>query len=60
MTSAHVITGNSTWIKPGSNYKFPCPLQNHDHKIAACPDLLTLMPKDRWFKIPRGRICYTA
>ena len=27
-TSAHVITGNSTWIKPGSNYKFPCPLQN--------------------------------
>ena len=59
-TGAHVITGNSTWIKPGSSYKFPCPLQNHDHEIAACPDFLTLTPKDRWFKIPRGRICYTC
>ena len=53
-TSAHVVTGNSTWIKPGSNYKFLCPLQNHDQEIASCPDFLTLTPKDRWFKIPRG------
>ena len=59
-TSAHVITGNSTWIKPGSTHKFPCPLQNHDHEIAACSDFLTLTPKDRWFKIPRGCICYTC
>ena len=59
-TSAHVITGNSTWIKPGSTHKFPCPLQNHDHEIAACSDFLTLTPKDRWLKIPRGRICYTC
>ena len=59
-TGAHVVTGNSTWIKPGSSYKFPCPLQSHDHEIAACPDFLTLTPKDRWLKIPRGRICYTC
>ena len=59
-TNAHIVTGNSTWINPGSSYKFPCPLQNHDHKIAACPEFLTLTPKDRWFKIPRGRICYTC
>ena len=60
LTSAHVVAGNSNWIKPGSNYKFPCPLQNHDHEIAACPDFLTLTPKDHWFKIPRGCICYTC
>ena len=59
-TSAHVVTGTSTWIKPGSTYKFPCPLLHHDHEIAACPDFLSLTPKDRWFKIPRGRICYTC
>ena len=51
-TNAHVVTGNFNWINPGSNYKFPCPLQSHDHKIAACPEFLTLTPKDRWFKIP--------
>ena len=32
-TNAHIVTGNSTWINPGSNYKFPCPLQSHDHEI---------------------------
>ena len=58
--SAHVVAGHSNWIKPGSNYKFPCPLQNHDHEIAACPEFLTLTSKDRWFKIPRGCICYTC
>ena len=58
--NVHIVTGNSTWINPGSNYKFPCPLQSHDHKIAACSEFLTLTPKDRWFKIPRGRICYTC
>ena len=56
----HVVTGNSTWINPGSNHKFPCPLQSHDHEIAACSVFLTLTPKDRWFKIPRGRFCYTC
>ena len=60
ITGVHVAAGHSEWIKPGSNYKFPCPLQNHDHKIAACPDFLTLTPKDRWIKIPKGRICYTC
>ena len=59
-TSAQVITGNSTWIKLGSTQKFPCPLQNPDHEIAACSDFLTLTPKDRWLKIPKGRICYTC
>ena len=59
-SNAHVVTGNSTWINPGSSYKFPCPLQNHDHEIVACPEFLTLTPKDRWYKIPRGRICYTC
>ena len=38
----------------------PCPLQNHDHKIAPCTDFLTLTPKDRWIKIPKGRIFYTC
>ena len=46
-TSAHVVAGHSNWIKPGSHYKFPCPLQNHDLEIAACPEFLTLTPKDR-------------
>ena len=54
-TSAHIVAGNSNWIKPGSNYKFPFPLQNHDHKIAACSEFLMLTPK-----IPRGCICYTC
>ena len=45
-TNAHIIMGNSNWIKPGSTHKFPCPLQNHDHKMAACSDFLTLTPKD--------------
>ena len=48
------------WLKQGSSYKFPCPLQFHDHEIAECPDFLTLNPKDPWFKIPRGRICFTC
>ena len=52
-TSAHVITGNSTWIKPVSSYKFPCLLQTHDHEITACPDFLTLTPKDRWLYLPK-------
>ena len=30
-TGAHTAAGHSEWIKPGSGYKFPCPLQNHDH-----------------------------
>ena len=30
LTNAHIVTGNSTWIKPGSSYKFPCPLPSHD------------------------------
>ena len=59
-TGVHVAAGHSDWIKPGSHYKFPCPLQNHDHEIAACPEFLTLTPKDCWVKIPRGCICYTC
>ena len=59
-TGVHVSAGHSDWIKPGSHHKFQCPLQNHDHEIAACPDFLTLTPKDRWNKIPKGRICYTC
>ena len=61
MISHHWCTRScSDWIKPRSTHKFPCPLQNHDHEIAACPDFLTLTPKDRWIKIPKGRICYTC
>ena len=59
-TGIHVTAGHSDWIKPGSHYKFTYPLQNHDHKIAACPEFLALTPKDCWVKIPRGRICYTC
>ena len=50
-TSAHAVTGTSTWIKPGSTLKFLCPLLHHDHEIAACPDFLSLTPNDHWFKI---------
>ena len=60
ITGVQVAAGHSDWIKPGSKHKFPCPLQNHDHEIAACPDFLTLTPKDRWIKIPKGQICYTC
>ena len=59
-TGVHVAAGHSDWIKPGSHHKFPCPLQNHDHEIAACPEFLILTPKDGWNNIPKGRICYTC
>ena len=59
-TGVHTAAGPSDWIKPGSAYKFPCPLQNHDHKIAACTKFLTLTPKDCWIKIPKDRICNTC
>ena len=60
ITGVHAAAGHSDWIKPGSTHKFPCPRQNHKHEIAACPDFLTLTPKDGWMKIPKGRICYTC
>ena len=56
----YIVAGNSDWIKPGSHYKFPCPLQGRNHEIATCSEFLTITPKDRWVKIPRGRICYTC
>ena len=28
--SAHAIAGHSNWIKPGSQYKFPCPQRSRD------------------------------
>ena len=59
-TDVHTAARHSDWIKPGSINKFPCPLQNHDHEIAACTEFLTLTPKDHWIKIPNGRICYTC
>ena len=52
-TGVHVATSHSDQIKPGSHHKLPCPLQNHDHKIAACPDYPTLTPKDCCLK-PKG------
>ena len=38
--------------------KFSCPMINHDPEIAACPEFFALTPKDHWFKIPKGQICY--
>ena len=29
--------GNSDWVKPGSKWKFPCPMQDHNHEIAITP-----------------------
>ena len=55
-TSIHTAAGHSDWSKPGSGYKFPSPLQNHNHEIAACTEFLTLTPKDHWIKIPKDRI----
>ena len=37
-TGVHTAASHSEWIKPGSGYKFPCPLKNHDHEIAACTE----------------------
>ena len=48
------------WISQMSRYKFPCPLQAHDHELLDCSEFLAFSPKDRWCKIPRGRICYTC
>ena len=59
-TGVHTAASHSDWIKPGSAYKYPCPLQNYDHEIAACTEFLTLTPKDHWIKIPKGCICYTC
>ena len=55
-----VSSSLNDFIQVKTRHTFPCPLQNHDHEIAACPDFLTLTPKDRWNKIPKGRICYTC
>ena len=51
---------SDTWFNLGFKYKFPCPLKSHDHEIAECSEFLTRTPKDRWFIIPRGRICDTC
>ena len=59
-TGAHTAARHSEWIKPGSGHKFPCPLQNHDHEIASCTEFFRLTPKDCWFNIPKGHICYTC
>ena len=48
------------WISQVSRYKFPCPLQAHDHELSDCSEFFAFSPKDRWFKIPRGRICFTC
>ena len=56
----HTAAVHSDWIKPGSGYIFPCPMINHDHKIASCAKFIALTPKDLWFKISKGRICYTC
>ena len=60
ITGVHSVASHSDWIKLGSNYKFPCPLQNHDHEIAACPDFLILTPKDRWIKFPKDEFATPA
>ena len=39
-TGVHTAAGHSDWIKPGSGYKFPYPMINHDQEIAACTDFL--------------------
>ena len=59
-SGVHTAAGHSDWIKPGTTYKFPCRLQNHDHEIAAYTEFLTLTPKDHWIKIPKDQICYTC
>ena len=55
----HTAAGHSDWIKAGSGYKFPCPMMNHTHEIAACAEFFAFTQKDWWFKIPKGHICYT-
>ena len=54
------LSSIAIWINQVLHYNFPCPLQSHDHEIAECPEFLALSPKDCWYKIPRGCICYTC
>ena len=60
-TVANPAKGKSTGIFATLDAsEFPCPMINHDHKIAACAEFFAFTPKDRWFEIPKGRICYTC
>ena len=45
---------NSTWINPGSNYKFPCPLQSHDHELLSAQSSLLLTQRIPGQKLPGG------
>ena len=42
-TGVHAAACHSDWFKPGSTHKFPCPLQNHDHRIAG-----SRFPRDKF------------
>ena len=53
ITRVTVAAGHSDWIKPGSNYKFPCLLQNHDHEIAACLASSHSLQRNDGIKFPR-------
>ena len=57
-TGVHNAAYHSDWVKPG--YKFPCTLIKPDLEVSLFAEFFALTPKDRWFKIPKGWICYTC
>ena len=48
------------WVNQMSRYKFQCLLQTHDHELSDCSEFLAFSPRDRWYKTPRGRFCFTC
>ena len=59
--SDHVVVGplQKPW-NASAGLKFPCPLENHKHKVSMCPEFFNLSPLDRWEKIEKGRVCYSC
>ena len=45
---------------PTTKLKFPCPLDNHKHKVSKCSEFFNLTPLDRGEKIEKLRMCYSC
>ena len=49
---------NVKWYLPG--LKFLCPIGNHKHELATCPEFFSFSPAERWGKMEKGKICYAC
>ena len=49
---------NKKWYP--TNLKFPCPIENHKHKLNTCAEFFSMNPIERWNKIDKGKLCYSC